>query len=170
MCYTASATFIKLSLLTFFIRLSTGAKFLALVYVVVFIVISFGISSIATVLLQCLPLSALWDAEKMATAHCIRVTDFYYANAAINITTDVMILLLPLKILWGLHMPLRQRISLCGLFGLGGLYVTFWYPWIALLEVWLTMSIGPASQVSSALRRLIFSTTPRTPQSIWSRP
>lgn len=121
--YTVSATFIKLSLLTFFIRLSNGPKFLALVYVVVFVVISFGISSVTTVLLQCIPLSALWDAKVAATARCIRVTDFYYANAAINITTDVMILLLPLRILWGLHMPLRQRISLCGLFGLGGLYV-----------------------------------------------
>jgi hypothetical protein len=88
-----------------------------------FIVIGFGIGSVVTVLLQCLPLSALWDAEKAAGAHCIKVIDFYYANAAISLAADVTILMLPIKVLWGLHMPLRQRIGLCALFGLGGLCV-----------------------------------------------
>ncbi|KAJ4296490.1 hypothetical protein N0V90_006535 [Kalmusia sp. IMI 367209] len=119
--YTVSATFIKLSLLMFYTRLSTGQTFLALVYIGILIVTGFGIGSVAAVLLQCIPLSMLWDDDKKG--HCIRLIDFYYANAAINIVTDITILLLPIKILWGLHMPLRQRISLCALFGLGGLYV-----------------------------------------------
>ena len=92
-------------------------------YVVVVVVIGFGIGSITAVLFQCLPLSSLWDPEAAIGAKCIKLVDFYYANAAINLTADVVILFLPVKILWGLHMPLRQRIGLCGLFGLGGLYV-----------------------------------------------
>lgn len=97
-------------------------------YVVIFAVIGFGIGSVAAVLLQCLPLSSLWDAEAAKGAKCIKLVDFYYANAAINLTADVVILFLPIRILWGLHMPLRQRVSLCALFGLGGLYViiSFW--------------------------------------------
>jgi hypothetical protein len=129
--YSVSAAFIKLSLLSFYLRLSNGPAFSAIVYAVMFIVIGFGIGSVAAVLFQCLPLSALWDAEKAAGAHCIKVVDFYYANAAINLTADVTILILPIKILWGLHMPLRQRISLCGLFGLGGLYVVPFSPLIS---------------------------------------
>lgn len=119
--YSVSATFIKLSLLSFYTRLSSGRAFLVLVYFAIFVVIGFGIGSVTAVLLQCLPLSALWDQKAAAHAHCIQLVDFYYANAAINLTTDVFILLLPIHVLWGLHMPVRQRISLCALFGLGGL-------------------------------------------------
>ncbi|KAL5375355.1 hypothetical protein DPSP01_011264 [Paraphaeosphaeria sporulosa] len=119
--YSVSATFIKLSLLSFYLRLSNGPAFSALVYCVIFAVIGFGIGSITAVLLQCLPLSSLWDEDAAVGAKCIKLVDFYYANAAINLTADVVILFLPIKILWGLHMPLRQRIGLCGLFGLGGL-------------------------------------------------
>ncbi|KAL5395856.1 hypothetical protein PMIN06_004333 [Paraphaeosphaeria minitans] len=119
--YSISTTFIKLSLLSFYLRLSNGPAFSALVYCAIFIVIGFGIGSVITVLLQCIPLSSLWDAEAAKGAKCIKLVDFYYANAAINLTNDVVILFLPIKVLWGLHMPLRQRIGLCGLFGLGGL-------------------------------------------------
>lgn len=136
--YTPSATFIKLSLLTFYLRLSNGPRFLVLVYVIIFVVIGFGVGSVTAILLQCIPLSALWDSKVMETAKCIQLTNFYYANAGINIATDVVILLLPLRILWGLHMPLRQRISLCALFGLGGLYV---YPYTPSFQVTVNCGI-----------------------------
>lgn len=113
--------FTKLSLLTFYTRLSSEKSFLVLVYIGIFIVTGFGIGSITAVLLQCIPLSMIWDPNQPGS--CFRVIHFYYANAALNITTDVAILILPMKILWGLHMPVRQRISLCGLFSLGSLYV-----------------------------------------------
>ncbi|KAF1973570.1 hypothetical protein BU23DRAFT_417880, partial [Bimuria novae-zelandiae CBS 107.79] len=119
--YSVSASLIKFSLLTFFTRLSSARAFTTLVYVMLFIVGGTGIGSVTTVLLQCRPLDALWDASKVPGAKCIRIVDFYYANAALNITTDVLILLLPIRVLWGLHMPLRQRLSLCALFGMGGL-------------------------------------------------
>lgn len=104
-------------------RLSNGPGFLALVYVVMVMVIGFGIGSIAAVLFQCLPLSSLWDPVAAVSAKCIKLVDFYYANAAISLSLDVVILCLPIRVLWGLHMPIRQRIGLCALFGLGGLYV-----------------------------------------------
>ncbi|KAF2804604.1 uncharacterized protein BDZ99DRAFT_467286 [Mytilinidion resinicola] len=117
--YSFSALFIKLSLLTFYTRLSPERSFLIMVYVAMFIVTGFGIGSIVAVLVQCIPLSMLWNPNQ--EGHCFHIINFYYANAALNIITDVGILLLPMKLLWGLHMPIRQRISLCGLFGLGSL-------------------------------------------------
>lgn len=113
-----------------------------------FVVIGFGIGSVTTILLQCMPLSALWDTKVAATAKCIRITDFYYANAAINIATDLTILVLPLRILWGLHMPLRQRMSLCALFGLGGLYVTPYTPVLMALEY---ANVRPRSRITTNL-------------------
>jgi hypothetical protein len=114
--------FIKLSLLAFYTRLSPERTFLILVYIGIVIVTGFGIGSVTAVLTQCIPLRMLWDSSQ--TGSCFHVVNFYYANAALNITTDVAILLLPMKFLWGLHMPIRQRISLCGIFGLGSLYVS----------------------------------------------
>ena len=49
---------------------------------------------------------------------CIR-----FANAGINIFTDIATGLLPLRVLKDLEMPKRQRIALMIVFGLGGLYV-----------------------------------------------
>jgi hypothetical protein len=113
--------FIKLSLLTFYLRLSSEKSFLVPVYIGIFVITGFGIGSITAILLQCIPLSMLWDPNQPGS--CFHLIDFYYANAALNIATDVTILLIPVKILWGLHMPVRQRISLCALFSLGSLYV-----------------------------------------------
>jgi hypothetical protein len=113
--------FIKLSLLSLYLRLSRQRAFRILVCVMVAVTICFGMGSIFTVALQCRPLSMLWNPDQ--PGKCIRVVDFYYANAGINIVTDVVIYLLPIKVLWGLQIPKRQRIGLMFLFGLGGLVV-----------------------------------------------
>ena len=44
-----------------------------------------------------------------------------FANAGMNIATDITIGLLPLPVLKQLQLPKRQRIALMWVFGLGGL-------------------------------------------------
>ena len=51
---------------------------------------------------------------------CIDNIRFWYANAGFSIATDVVILLLPMYLVYRLHIPLRQKIALAAVFALGG--------------------------------------------------
>jgi len=73
--YSAAAALIKLSLLTFYLRLSQENYFRRFIYVMVFVTIGFGIGSITTVALQCIPLSMIWDSSK--TGSCLQLQYFY---------------------------------------------------------------------------------------------
>ncbi|KAG9245081.1 hypothetical protein BJ878DRAFT_503157 [Calycina marina] len=119
--YSAAAAFIKLSLLAFYLRLSKEDRFRQCIYVMVVITITFGTASIFVVALQCIPLSYLWD--KTQPQNCVKLQDFYYANAALNIVTDFTIYALPLPMLWKLHLPIFQRVGLCFVLSMGALVV-----------------------------------------------
>ncbi len=64
------------------------------------------------------------DAWKQPNSRpCVNQVAFFNAAAAISIDTDCAILLLPLCVVWRLHMARRQKFWLTGLFLLGGLFV-----------------------------------------------
>jgi len=48
----------------------------------------------------------------------------YHANAALNITTDLLVAVLPVRQLWTLQIPKRQKIALLIILTLGWLYVS----------------------------------------------
>jgi hypothetical protein len=113
--------FIKMSLLFLYLRLSPDQIFRTLVYIMIFVSAGFGIGSVCSAALQCRPISKLWIPDTPGS--CIHVITFYYANAVINIVTDIIIYALPIRILWALQLPKRQRLGLVLLFSLGGLVV-----------------------------------------------
>ena len=119
LAYSVSAMFVKLSLLAFYLRLSPKPTFRILTWTMVVISATFGISSVFAAGLQCVPISMLWDSTQ--PGHCINVNNFYFANAGIHIFTEILIYLLPIHTLWKLHLPLRQKLGLCGLMGLGAM-------------------------------------------------
>ena len=43
--------------------------------------------------------------------------------AFLNVAVDVCVLVLPIRPVWALKMPLGRRVMVCGLFGIGLLYV-----------------------------------------------
>ncbi|KAL1887822.1 hypothetical protein Cpir12675_006408 [Ceratocystis pirilliformis] len=65
----------------------------------------------------CTPVRAYWD--KSIEGRCIPNLPLWYINAAGNILTDLVIVVLPVKVLWNLHLPKSQRLSLIGVFALG---------------------------------------------------
>lgn len=119
LAYSTSAMFVKLSLLAFYLRLSPSPTFRLLTYILIFISASFGISSILAAGLQCVPISMRWDSTQKG--HCVNVNVFYFANAGLHILTEILIFILPVQTLWKLHLPLRQKLGLCGLMGLGAM-------------------------------------------------
>jgi hypothetical protein len=53
----------------------------------------------------------------------VNVYAYFIGKAIPNIITDWALLFLPIPYIWRLHQSRAQKVALCGVFGLGGLYV-----------------------------------------------
>ncbi|KAL5336871.1 hypothetical protein BJX70DRAFT_400212 [Aspergillus crustosus] len=102
--YVFSLMCVKMSLLTFYLRLDHRRYMKWTVYAIMFIAMGVGISSFLTLVLSCLPPSKFWDLDGTAKGHCISPNSlqaFYEANRILNIITDTLIYIVPIPMLWG---------------------------------------------------------------------
>ncbi|KAK1622453.1 hypothetical protein BDP81DRAFT_334226, partial [Colletotrichum phormii] len=67
----------------------------------------------------CRPVYTSWDAEALQTAQCVDKETIYMILSIANIIMDVVMLLLPLKIVIPLQMARRQKASVILLFATG---------------------------------------------------
>lgn len=114
--------FIKMSILFLYIRIFPETKshryFIAtMVFVTVAIIIL-----LPMVIWQCVPINAIWDLNRN-NARCLSVPGVAYANAAVNIATEIAILVLPIPLLRRLRVSTSKKIALYALFGAGILCV-----------------------------------------------
>ena len=71
---------------------------------------------------QCSPVSFYWNQLAGDTlGFCVNEYSFLAANAALNIASDIMILVLPMPIVWRLHIKKSQKLAISSIFLLGGL-------------------------------------------------
>ncbi|KAF3920796.1 hypothetical protein ABW20_dc0106887 [Dactylellina cionopaga] len=56
---------------------------------------------------------------ELPDAKCLSDGQVLVSNAAVNIALDFWLWVMPVPIVWGLHLPMRQRIGLVGVFALG---------------------------------------------------
>ncbi|PYI34225.1 hypothetical protein BP00DRAFT_423209 [Aspergillus indologenus CBS 114.80] len=71
---------------------------------------------------QCAPIAKAWDPRLPGS--CINLKGSFIGNAVPNIVTDVAILSLPVRVVWGLHASLTHRLSVIAVFLLGSLCVS----------------------------------------------
>ncbi|KAM7185221.1 hypothetical protein V8F20_011903 [Naviculisporaceae sp. PSN 640] len=116
--YAASSAVTKLSIITSYLRIFPATSLRRLLYATGVLVIGIGISAIFATIFQCWPVQAAWDFS-LGDRQCFHFRDFLYANAAISIVTDFMLVAAPLPYFWSLRLPLRQRLVICVLFGVG---------------------------------------------------
>ena len=83
---------------------------------------AYCLASVAATILQCLPIQKSFN--KSLPGHCIDLARFWIANAAFSITTDVIILLLPMPLVLRLQVSLGQKIALVAIFAMG-IFVVF---------------------------------------------
>lgn len=74
-------------------------------------------ASVIATIFQCNPVVRAFD--KSIDGTCIDNSQFWYANAGFSIATDIIILLLPMPLVYQLHVPIAQKLALVGVFGLG---------------------------------------------------
>ncbi|KAE8149716.1 hypothetical protein BDV25DRAFT_172711 [Aspergillus avenaceus] len=116
MFYLACLGFIKTSVCWFYTLL--GDKFLTRLSILMMcILVAQAVSFVLTAAFQCTPIARAWD--KTIPGHCVTINHFYLANAALNILTDILTYTLPIRVIFNLHMPSKQKIALAAILCLG---------------------------------------------------
>ena len=65
-----------------------------------------GVLFMLMALFQCTPVQSFWNSA--VPGHCINILAFFRAETAFNLVTNVAIILLPMPMVWRLHMD-QQR-------------------------------------------------------------
>lgn len=116
MFYLATLGFVKSSVLWFYTRL--GDRYLTrLSWIMMGVIIAQATSFVLVAAFQCQPINEAWIAS--GKGKCVDINVFYLCNAALNILTDVLTYTLPLKVIFKLHMPQKQKIVLAVILCLG---------------------------------------------------
>lgn len=89
------------------------------VNVVASVVILWAVSIFVAGTLNCIPVNKFWD--QTIEGYCIDSATFYYGMQIPNILTDLIILLMPIKVVIGLPVSKSQKLLLSCVFLVGGL-------------------------------------------------
>ncbi|KAI0866586.1 hypothetical protein F4860DRAFT_508980 [Xylaria cubensis] len=135
---TACLCLTKLSVLFFFRRIFRVRSFIVTNNILIGLVAAWGIAYNLGLLLQCVPISLLWEKleSEYAEVNCVNSLPFYISFAYTNLILDVIIYLLPVPHLWSLMMPARQKLAIGLIFLLGSIVVaisisrTIIYTWV----------------------------------------
>lgn len=109
--------FVKLSLLAFYRKLSPDNRFDWVLWVMAAVAVIFGIGSILSVCLSCVPLSKVWHPQ--LPGRCINLEAFYYANGGFMIFNDIILYILPIVIVRGVQLSKAKAAAMNLLFALG---------------------------------------------------
>lgn len=120
MFYYVSIMFCKLSILAFYLRFAIGKQQIWTIYSLLGFIAVYNIISIAVLLFACNPVAKLWD-PAVTWGTCANTNPVYVVNSAANTLTDLIILIMPMRMLWKLKLPTTQKISLGLVFVAGGL-------------------------------------------------
>jgi hypothetical protein len=86
------------------------------------IIFSYSIGLVIPLIFACTPIAKNWDI-RITTGTCINRTGLYLATAVTNTASDVILILIPIKFVWGLHLPAMQKLGIILLFTMGGLTI-----------------------------------------------
>ncbi|KAJ4519456.1 hypothetical protein HRR83_004519 [Exophiala dermatitidis] len=115
--------FVKHAWLTFYYGLARSRCQRYFIHFMQFVAAGFGISSVFVILLQCIPLSHMWNPLASPDAKCVDIMTFFYCNSIIMIVNDVILYLIPMVLLRNVDMVKPHRLGLYALFALGLLVV-----------------------------------------------
>lgn len=100
---------------------ATNAIFRVAWVIVAFLGVGTGIGTLVAAICNCNPLVYYLDRD--LAGKCPNLRSLLVSSAALNIVTDVSILILPTLVVWRLQVTKSQKLAVSGIFLLDGLYV-----------------------------------------------
>jgi hypothetical protein len=85
-------------------------------------VLFYGVGTIVEIF-QCTPREKIWNALYEAGSCPIHMPAHMFASGIINLVSDIMILALPQKVIWKLHISTHNKVGVSLLFAVGILFV-----------------------------------------------
>ncbi|KAJ5951385.1 uncharacterized protein N7479_009798 [Penicillium vulpinum] len=117
--YLLELLLIKISILMFYRRIF-GMNWM--IWATLLISCGWWLGSLIAALCACDPIPFFWTEITNHKSGSYRYNFYYYyiGNAAANVLTDILILLVPMPIIWKLQMRTNQKIGVCAVLLLGG--------------------------------------------------
>lgn len=116
--WAITVAFIRSSIIFLYIRIFPSRSFCLACYAILILNVAFSIGVMVACFLDCRPLACLWDGS-IRCASCFQGYALDAVHAGFNLALDVTVVVLPTPMLWGLQMPVRKKVLLSGMFGLG---------------------------------------------------
>lgn len=113
-----AGTTTKIALLVFYLRISPQKYLRWGVFAAIFIILGYTFSLLFGLIFACTPIKKSFNVL-VKEGHCIDVISLYIATAACNIASDVILFFLPIPMVMNLQMPLKQKLGLFFVFGIG---------------------------------------------------
>ncbi|KAB8269180.1 hypothetical protein BDV30DRAFT_230069 [Aspergillus minisclerotigenes] len=119
--YNLSLNLTKASMILLYLRLFPLRTYQIIIYIVLIFVIITGLWMVFASFFMCIPIRGAWDIS--SPHNCIPKEVLWSLNAALQIITDMTIVILPMPLLAKLQLPRKQKIALILVFALGTLFV-----------------------------------------------
>jgi hypothetical protein len=112
----------KLSILFMYRRLfGVNASFRRQVIVVAVVVVGFWIGTTVSDLLNCIPLDWTWRNSLDDPRYCFNYNIFWLTAGIVEAVIDIVIIVLPIRVVLRLHLDRSKKIAIAGVFLLGAL-------------------------------------------------
>ncbi|KAF9741478.1 integral membrane protein [Paraphaeosphaeria minitans] len=116
--YYLSLGFTKVSILLQYRRVFSTKKFQIACHSVMGVVVIYALWTVLSSIFGCKPIQAFWTLKHPFT--CLDQSTVWFFNGAMNILTDLSIIVLPMPVIRKLNLPPRQKQALIGIFAIGG--------------------------------------------------
>ncbi|KAI3319525.1 hypothetical protein HD806DRAFT_548088 [Xylariaceae sp. AK1471] len=150
--YSVTLPLLKASILLewtrLFVPLGTRNVFWWLCNGLVVIQLSFLVASVFALCFTCIPYQRIWDFT--IAGKCIDKSALEITSATIHLASDLVILALPQKVIWSLHMSWRKKLGVSVIFSLGILACVS-----ALLRLVSTVEYSSAADVTYAVSPVV---------------
>ncbi|MCJ1275265.1 hypothetical protein MMC21_003066 [Puttea exsequens] len=115
--YLLIITAVKMSILLFYLRVSPAATFRIWVKTTMTACMIGEVLFSFIVLFSCNPIAKSWD--PMIPGRCLYQIGIFKAVTVFSLVTNIVILVLPLHMIWNLHMALKRRLFLLAVLAMG---------------------------------------------------
>lgn len=116
--YLAAVVFPKLAILAIYLRIFTRKPYRLMCWVLAGLLIANWIAVTITRLLIFRPLASLWN-QSIVEGYCYNINAWSRWGSLVNILTDVVMLILPLPVIWGIQTSRNIKLALTVTFATG---------------------------------------------------
>jgi hypothetical protein len=118
--YKFSINLTKSSILLLYMRIFCNIRWSRIACIgLISIIAMYCTITVFVTIFQCWPIQRAW--VKNTEGHCIDNAKFWYANGSFSISTDIIILAIPMPLVYALKIPRVQKAALIFVFTLGAL-------------------------------------------------